>query len=120
MPQNGRYSISKTTFAAKPYQPASVPTRIITHDDILADHRGAKNLSVLMPPRQPNVQLAAADEAAGEHGKNQPVGARTDVEGVDKNDRRAGDIDEQSGKRESAANGVGMKLRMLDDGRRSP
>src|SRR6202043_1007338 len=51
--------------------------------------------------------------------KNQPLRARTDMEGIDKNDRRAGHIDEQSGKRERAANGVGMKLRMADDRRKA-
>ena len=85
------------------------------HDDILADQRDAKDLLVLMPPRQPDVQLAAADEAAGQARENQPISARTNVKGADKNDRRAGHVDEQSGKRERPADRIGIKLRMLDD-----
>ena len=115
MPQNGRYSSSRTIFAVRPYQPNAGADHDHQHDDVLADQRGAENLAVLVTPRQPDVELAAADETAGEAGEDQPVGARIDMKGVDENDRRAGHVDEQAGKRESATNRIGVELRQRDD-----
>jgi hypothetical protein len=85
------------------------------HDYVLADDGDAKDLVILMPTRQPNIQLASADEAAGESGEDQAVGLRTDMEAVDENDRRAGHVDEQARKRERAGKRIGIELRADQD-----
>src|SRR5262249_45564654 len=85
------------------------------HDHVLADDGDAKDLVIFMPARQPNVQFAAADEAASKRSEDQAVGLRTDMKAVDENDRRAGDVDEQAGKRESPSESIGIKLRMDQD-----
>ena len=54
-------------------------------------------------------------KAAGERGEDQPVGVRTDMKIVDEDDRRTGHVDEQAGKRESAGNRIGIKLRADQD-----
>ena len=88
---------------------------MISMIDVLADDRDAKDLVIRIPVRQPNVQLTAADEAAGERREDQSVGVRADMKAVDENDRRAGHVDEQAGKRKSAGDGIGVKLRAHQD-----
>src|SRR5262249_43921216 len=85
------------------------------HDHVLADDGDAKDLVILMSARQPNVQLASADEAASKRRENQSVGLRTDMKAADENDRRTGDVDEQARKREGPGESIGIKLRMDQD-----
>ena len=68
-----------------------------------------KILSLLMPSRQQNIQLAAADESAGEAGEDQPERGAIEMIGAEENDRRAGHVDKQAGKRESAGDRVDVE-----------